>query len=234
MENASKALIIAGSVLIAILVISLLVVFYNNIKEFQNANHQVDILEQISEFNKQYDVYYRDNLFGSDILSIANKVVDYNIRESNTEGYSRIETSVKFKTGISPNGEKLIDSKKKYNAQELNKISQNLEKKVTDIGKEKYAGKTISALSGMRDNQLEELIGKDKLQEVKAKNRSYLQYKSALTELKSKNFKATEFKYDKGTARISLMQFEEIWYYKLKIGNTMSEGGERWRTHQRL
>lgn len=234
MENASKALIIAGSVLIAILVISLLVVFYNNIKEFQNANHQVDILEQISEFNKQYDVYYRDNLFGSDILSIANKVVDYNIRESNTEGYSRIETSVKFKTGISPNGEKLIDSKKKYNAQELNKISQNLEKKVTDIGKEKYAGKTISALSGMRDNQLEELIGKDKLQEVKAKNRSYLQYKSALTELKSKNFKATEFKYDKGTARISLMQFEEIWYYKLKIVNTVSEGGERWRTHQRL
>lgn len=210
MENASKALIIAGSVLIAILVISLLVVFYNNIKEFQNANHQVDIAEQISEFNKQYDVYYRDNLFGSDILSIANKVVDYNIRESNTEGYSKIETSVKFKTGISPNGEKLIDSKKKYNAQELNKISQNLEKKVTDIGKEKYAGKTISTLSGMRDNQLEELIGKDKLQEVNAKNRSYLQYKSALTELKSKTFKATEFKYDKGTARISLMQFEEI------------------------
>lgn len=210
MENASKALIIAGSVLIAILVISLLVVFYNNIKEFQNANHQVDISEQISEFNKQYDVYYRDNLYGSDILSIANKVVDYNIRESAEEGYSKVETSVKFKTGLSPNGEKLIDSKKTYNAQELNNISQNLEKKVSDLGKEKYAGKTISALSGMRDNQLEDLVGSDKLQEVKAKNRSYLQYKSALTELKSKTFRATEFKYDKGTARISLMQFEEV------------------------
>ncbi len=210
MENASKALIIAGSVLIAILVISLLVMFYNNIKEFQNANHQVDISEQISEFNKQYDVYYRDNLYGSDILSIANKVVDYNIRESEEEGYSKVETSVKFKTGLSPNGEKLIDSKKTYNAQELNNISQNLEKKVSDLGKEKYVGKTISALSGMRDNQLEDLVGKDKLQEVKAKSKSYLQYKSALTELKSKTFKATEFKYDKGTARISLMQFEEI------------------------
>ena len=209
MENASKALIIAGSVLIAILVISLLVVFYNNIKEFQNANHQVDISEQISEFNKQYDVYYRDNLYGSDILSIANKVVDYNIRESDEEGYSKLETSVKFKTGLSPNGEKLIDSKKAYNAQELNKVSQDLEKKVSDLGREKYSGKTISALSGMRDNQLEDLVGSEKLQEVKAKNKSYLQYKSALTELKSKTFRAIEFKYDKGTARISLMQFEE-------------------------
>lgn len=209
MENASKALIIAGSVLIAILVISLLVVFYNNIKEFQNANHQVDISEQISEFNKQYDVYYRDNLYGSDILSIANKVVDYNIRESGEEGYSKVDTVVKFKTGLSPNGEKLIDSKKTYNAQELNNISQNLEKKVSDLGKEKYAGKTISALSGMRDNQLEDLVGEASLEQVKQKNRSYLQYKSALTELKSKTFKATDFKYDKGTARISLMQFEE-------------------------
>lgn len=209
MENASKALIIAGSVLIAILVISLLVVFYNNIKEFQNANHQVDISEQISEFNKQYDVYYRDNLYGSDILSIANKVVDYNIRESGEEGYSKVDTVVKFKTGLSPNGEKLIDSKKTYNAQELNNISQNLEKKVSDLGREKYAGKTISALSGMRDNQLEDLVGEASLEQVKQKNRSYLQYKSALTELKSKTFKATDFKYDKGTARISLMQFEE-------------------------
>lgn len=127
MENASKALIIAGSVLIAILVISLLVVFYNNIKEFQNVNHQVDVSEQIAEFNKQYDVYYRDNLYGSDILSIANKVVDYNIRESDEEGYSKLETNVKFKTGLSANGETIIDKKKTYNAQELNNISQNLE-----------------------------------------------------------------------------------------------------------
>lgn len=135
MENASKALIIAGSILIALLIISLLVMFYNNIKEFQGANENVDMAEQIAEFNKQYDVYYRDNLYGSDILSIANKVVDYNIRQSSEEGYSKVETSVKFKTGISPNGEKLIDSKKRYNAQELNKISQDLEKKVTDLRK---------------------------------------------------------------------------------------------------
>ena len=35
MENASKALIIAGSVLVALMVISLLVIFFNNIRDLQ-------------------------------------------------------------------------------------------------------------------------------------------------------------------------------------------------------
>lgn len=100
MENASKALIIAGSVLISILVISLLVMFYNNIKDFMGTEHNVDISEQALEFNKQYDVYYRDNLYGSDILSVANKVNDYNIRQAEEQGYKEIEMTITFDSDI--------------------------------------------------------------------------------------------------------------------------------------
>lgn len=100
MENASKALIIAGSILISILVISLLVVFYNDIKDFMGTEHNIDVEEQASEFNKQYDVYYRDNLYGSDVLSIANKVNDYNIRQAEEQGYKKIEMVITFASDL--------------------------------------------------------------------------------------------------------------------------------------
>ncbi len=100
MENASKALIIAGSILISILVISLLVMFYNNIKDLMGTENNVDISEQATEFNKQYDVYYRDNLYGSDVLSIANKVNDYNIRQAEEQGYKKIEMVITFASDL--------------------------------------------------------------------------------------------------------------------------------------
>ena len=71
MENASKALIMAGGIFIALLVITLLVFFYNNIVTVQNADEEAEIIEQAAEFNKQYDVYNRNNLYGSEILSLA-------------------------------------------------------------------------------------------------------------------------------------------------------------------
>ena len=86
MENASKALIMAGSILISIMVITLLVMGYNNLTETMNAKNDEDAVEQVTQFNKQYDVYYRNNLYGSDILSLANKVDDYNERQSKEGG----------------------------------------------------------------------------------------------------------------------------------------------------
>ena len=86
MENASKALIMAGSILISIMVITLLVMGYNNLTETMNAKNDEDAVEQVTQFNKQYDVYYRNNLYGSDILSLANKVDYYNERQSKEGG----------------------------------------------------------------------------------------------------------------------------------------------------
>ena len=128
MENASKALIIAGEVLIAMLVISLLVLFYNNIKELSQTKEMVDLSEQAVEYNKQYDVYYRDNLYGSDILSLANKIYDYNKTESEGDGYTKIEMQVTFKTKIKTYDDEIIISKKEiYTADMLKEKIQYLE-----------------------------------------------------------------------------------------------------------
>ena len=85
MENASKALIMAGSVLIALLIIGALILMFNSLSSYQKTNVEGTRSSQIVEFNNQYDTYDRKNVRGSDLYSLLNKVIDYNRRQS-TEG----------------------------------------------------------------------------------------------------------------------------------------------------
>lgn len=82
MENASKALIMAASVLIALVIIGALVLMFNNLTNYQKTDIQVTREAQIVEFNNQYETYNRKNVRGSDLYSLLNKVVDYNRRKS--------------------------------------------------------------------------------------------------------------------------------------------------------
>ena len=100
MEKLTPSLIMAGSILISIMVITLLVMGYNNLTETMNAKNDEDAVEQVTQFNKQYDVYYRNNLYGSDILSLANKVDDYNERQSKEQGYAKLDMEVTFTKSI--------------------------------------------------------------------------------------------------------------------------------------
>lgn len=82
MENASKALIMAGSVLIALMIIGALVLMFSNLTSYQETNKDVAKSAQIAEFNTQYETYNRNDLRGSELYSLLNKVIDYNRRES--------------------------------------------------------------------------------------------------------------------------------------------------------
>lgn len=227
MENASKALIMAGGILIALLIISLLVMFYDDIQETMNAQSKSDLVEQIAEFNKQYDVYYRNNLHGNDILSLANMVNDYNKREARDKSYKKLEMFVTFnsKTSIRKDGEKLttvINKGEKWDSSNIqylieNKtdgwktVIENMEKNV------KIKGYTVQYLSGIRQTQKEEIF-KDEIfnkpkfieEDVQPLIDKYLSYRSALSSMKSKTFKATKFEYDDKTGRIIKMEFIEI------------------------
>lgn len=90
MENASKALIIAGSVLIALLIIGALMLMFNNLTRYQNVGTENEKEAQVVEFNNQYETYNRKNVRGSDIYSIFNRVIDYNKRKS-TQGTGKNE-----------------------------------------------------------------------------------------------------------------------------------------------
>lgn len=82
MENASKALIMAGSVLIALLVVGALVLMFSNLTSYQNSNEKATKDEQITKFNQEYSTYNRKDVRGNELYSLINRVVDYNRRES--------------------------------------------------------------------------------------------------------------------------------------------------------
>lgn len=90
MENASKALIMAGSVLIALLIIGALLLMFNNLSSYQETDTQSTKEAQVIEFNNQYETYNRKNVRGSELYSLMNRVVDYNKRKS-TKGTGKNE-----------------------------------------------------------------------------------------------------------------------------------------------
>lgn len=70
MENASKALLIAGGVLIAILILSVLVVTINIINSNQKTQEEALATEQLVKFNQKYEAYNKKALYGIDIITL--------------------------------------------------------------------------------------------------------------------------------------------------------------------
>ncbi|MBQ2938367.1 MAG: hypothetical protein IJE05_05800 [Clostridia bacterium] len=101
MENASKALVMAGGILIAILVIGALLLMVNQIGDYEKAQTSNVKDSQLAQFNYDFERYTDDNgITGADIITIINKVVDFNKKEgvSNSVNYD-IKMSVTI-TGL--------------------------------------------------------------------------------------------------------------------------------------
>ena len=79
MENSSKALLIAGGVLIAVLILSLFVYLYMQMHNFSSEyNSNIDS-QKIQAFNTQFAVYNgRDDLTAQDIVTVASMAREYN------------------------------------------------------------------------------------------------------------------------------------------------------------
>ena len=81
MENASKALIIAGAILLSILIISLSIMVYNNAQDsVGNANLDQ---QEIAAFNAQFTPYQGTNVSASQVNSLIQQVLAANQAEQN-------------------------------------------------------------------------------------------------------------------------------------------------------
>ena len=73
MENATKALLMAGGVLIAIIIITLLVKIYGNIGAFQRQQLSLEEAERIEQFNKDYTKYDGQYVYGTEVITVINR-----------------------------------------------------------------------------------------------------------------------------------------------------------------
>ena len=104
MENASKALIIAGAILLAILIIGLGIFIYR-----QAANTVSDTgMDQlaIQQFNGQFENYIKDNVSGATVKSSIQLVKTNNAVEDSSK-----TITLNYETGLNESG---INSVEKY------------------------------------------------------------------------------------------------------------------------
>ncbi len=97
MENASKALVMAGSMLIALMILGALILLFSNLSNYQNKNDSSKKTSQIAEFNDEYNPYIKDNLTLMELKSVYNKILsnneknpDYKIKTNILEIYPEI------------------------------------------------------------------------------------------------------------------------------------------------
>lgn len=87
MENASKALTMAGGILIAILTISLFIYMFTSMSGIFQSEDEVKRIQEIEEYNKQYESYNRKLLRGTDVISLINKAISSNTKYEGVEEY---------------------------------------------------------------------------------------------------------------------------------------------------
>ena len=80
MENATKALLIAAAVLVAILIISLGLVVYNMAAESVNNNSSLSA-QEIQAFNDQFTQYEGENVRGTRVNSLLKTALNNNITQ---------------------------------------------------------------------------------------------------------------------------------------------------------
>lgn len=76
MENASKALLMAGGILIALIIIALLLRSFSTISEFKMSQLSQEEQEELIAFNEQYTKYLGQYVYGTEVITLQNKYND--------------------------------------------------------------------------------------------------------------------------------------------------------------
>lgn len=226
MENASKALIMAGSVLIAILVIGMLVLGYRNLssleqqKEDSESDSTLNYMVRFEQFNR--------TLYGSELLSLANLQEDYNSSyDVNYEGYDRIEITVVTKGIV--NSSYFMQGT--YNLDAIAEDQNKIETAISQYEKTKkeYNNKSVKYYSSKRNREIAsdfdisipssvpdyDIESYLKANSTTAKLLEEIQEYKNLTTIYNefrtgKKFKCTNVIYNNQNGRISSMYFQEI------------------------
>ena len=98
MENASRALVIAGGVLLSLIIIGVVMFAYRGITSLQKEKDISLSNEQVSKINEQIEKYTKKSvIYGSEVLSICNAIEDYSRKYPRSEGYQKITAIIKIK-----------------------------------------------------------------------------------------------------------------------------------------
>lgn len=218
MENATKALEMAASVLIGVLILAALLFGYSQIAELKEIEQKNERASQLSKFNINYESYTKDKVYGSELLSLANEIINYNERKA-VDGYQEITLEVTINTGVI--NEKYFKSGT-YTAVDLHNKYKLLSDAIrTANNKNTYGGKSISywanVLPVTNKNDFKKTIQdhnynilESKYDQLYDEIKTYKELVSEQTDFARKTFKYNDtIEYDSGNGKVITMKFTD-------------------------
>ena len=228
MENASKALLMAAGVLIALVIVGAFMLMMSSLTDYQEKSYQSKADAQTTEFNNQYTGYIRDDIRGSDMFSLMNKVLDYNNRK-NDDGYTEMLIDIDMKGHAKDllydkeRGNQLVN-RNVYDQKTIGEIRNGVEE-IEKTYQQKYASQLVTEISNIEslltdkdgeqkfvDQKILPINDKKELSSVYHKTLPEI-YEDALVYYEYVQFKRAVFdcidsEYDANTGRIISMNFE--------------------------
>ena len=207
MENASRALVIAGGVLLSLIIIGVVMFAYRGITSLQKEKDISLSNEQVSKINEQIEKYTKKSvIYGSEVLSICNAIEDYRRKYPESEGYPKITAIIK----INADGKNDVELffKDEYNDEQYNstqRLKGDYDSAIEtrdDKGKISMSnGKTIEELYNFLKTDSQKLDsyydlyglndGEYNVEEILQFLEEYEKYKNCINTFREKRFKAS-------------------------------------------
>ncbi len=115
MENASKALIIAGAILLSILIISLGIAIFNQASGVVNNNAMTEV--EVNSFNQKFEQYTGDKVRGANINALIQAVNTNNMANNDDASKQVTIEGIDLMQGSTNQYKKSAQTGKTYKAQ---------------------------------------------------------------------------------------------------------------------
>lgn len=182
MENISRALLIAGGILITMLIVSLLVFARTQWGKYQKRKDDAQNSEQVAKFNERFEAY-NSVITGGKIVSLVNLSEDMNNKYGEDQGYDNIIIYAKL---MNENGTFPGNNDKKFDV---------------------HNGKTYSNMNTYIDSIRGKNFFKGSLHDD---DPNYAIYKDFNSQFKTSYFKCDDIVYNEENARVWKMYFDQV------------------------
>lgn len=233
MENASKALLMAGSILMSLLVIGVLTIAYNQMSIAEQERVNAEEANKVVDYGKQFEQYNK-TIYGSEILSLGNLKLDYNRLQAELKTYEPINIFARFNSNVAEgsniyiaSGNRTIEEIRTGIRRLENDIAYYEKKENGKVAPKDRIKRSIRSYAQYNNRQLADLFeipfsSDDSASAVMDKLTAdsttrtlieqidkYKSLKTLLTEFKRKQFAVKRMQYG-GTGRMVRMEYEEI------------------------
>lgn len=129
MENASKALIMAGGILIAVFILSLAVYLFRGGIQLSSGYEAKLSEEELKKYNSAFTACAsKEYVLANEVASIANKIYSINYKENEDGGSEFIYLEIKSGSGNNVKPKYTLDEKTEKNKINNGNIQEDLEK----------------------------------------------------------------------------------------------------------